>query len=62
MDEIIENLKNLKDRELNLLYFHFMEILELINEEKDMHFLEKKASEAIEKINEEKKKRLLNSH
>lgn len=62
MDEIIENLENLKDRELNLLYFHFMEVLELINEEKDMHFLEKKASEAIEKINEEKKKRLLNSH
>jgi hypothetical protein len=62
MDEIIENIENLKDRELNLLYFHFMEILELINEEKDIHFLEKKASEAIEKINAEKKKRLLSSH
>ncbi|TFF98352.1 MAG: hypothetical protein EU541_06925 [Promethearchaeota archaeon] len=59
MTEIIENIKNLKDRELNLLYFHYMEILELINEEKDIHFIEKRASEAIEKINTEKKRRLL---
>lgn len=61
MNEIIENIEHLKDRELNLLYFHFMELLELINEEKDIHFIEKIASEAIEVINEEKKKRLLSS-
>jgi hypothetical protein len=61
MNEIIENIEHLKDRELNLLYFHFMELLELINEEKDIHFIEKLASEAIEMINEEKKKRLLSS-
>jgi len=61
MNEIIENIENLKDRELNLLYFHFMEILQMINEEKDIHFIEKLASEAIEKINKEKKKRLISS-
>jgi len=56
--EIFQNLDNLDNNLLDLLYYLSFMTLELINQGINIHFLEKTASELINEINKIRLKRL----